>query len=43
MRRVLLEKLTVAQLVKKFAAFCGTQIFIEVVTTPYHWTCPEPV
>jgi hypothetical protein len=31
-RRVLLEKLIVTQLVKKFAAFCGTRRFIAVFT-----------
>ena len=31
--RVLLEKLTVPQLVKKFPAFCGTKRFITVFTT----------
>jgi hypothetical protein len=36
--RVLLEKLTVAQLVKKFSALYGTRCFITVFTTARH--CP---
>jgi hypothetical protein len=35
--RVLLEKLTVTQLVKKFPAFYGTRRFITVFTTVCHW------
>jgi hypothetical protein len=34
--RTLLEKLTVVQLVKKFSAFYGTQMFITVFTTDRH-------
>jgi hypothetical protein len=33
--RVLLEKLTVTQLVKKFPAFYGTRKFITVFTGPF--------
>jgi hypothetical protein len=33
--RVLLEKLTVAQLVKKFLAFYGTQKFITAITAAH--------
>jgi len=36
--RVLLEKLTVTQLVKKFSAFYGTRRFITVFTTALHWS-----
>jgi hypothetical protein len=36
--RVLLEKLTVTQLVKKFCAFYGTQRFIAVFTRAHHWS-----
>jgi len=31
------DKLTVAQLVKKFPAFYGTRKFIAIFTTAYHW------
>jgi hypothetical protein len=34
--RILLEKLTVPQLVKKFSAFYGTRMFITVFTTARH-------
>jgi len=34
--KVLLEKLTVTQLVKKFHAFYGTQRFITVFTRAHH-------
>jgi hypothetical protein len=34
--RVLLEKLTGSQLVKKFRAFYGTQMFISVLTSARH-------
>jgi len=34
--RVLLEKLTVFQLVKKFSAFYGTRRFITTVTSACH-------
>ena len=34
--RVLLEKLTGSQLVKKFSAFYGTQRFITAITTARH-------
>ena len=34
--RVLLEKLTSSQLVKKFPAFCGTQRFITTFACPLH-------
>jgi hypothetical protein len=33
-----LEKMIVAQLVKKFRAFYGTQRFITVFTTTRHWS-----
>jgi hypothetical protein len=36
--RVLLEKLTVAQLVNKFSAFYGTRMFITVFTRARHWS-----
>jgi hypothetical protein len=36
-RRVLLEKLTVTHLVKKYPAFYGTQKFITVFTRARHW------
>jgi len=36
--RVLLEKLTVTQVVKKFTAFYGIQRFITVFTRSHHWT-----
>jgi len=36
--RVLLEKLIVAQLVRKFPAFYGTRRFITVFTTARHWS-----
>jgi hypothetical protein len=36
--RVLLEKLTVTQLVKKFPAFYGTRGFITVFTTVRNWS-----
>jgi hypothetical protein len=39
--RVLLEKLIVAQLVKKFPAVYGTRRFITMFTA-CHWSCPEP-
>jgi hypothetical protein len=35
--QVLLEKLQVAQLVKKFPVFYGTRRFITVFTTARHW------
>jgi len=31
-----MEKLTVAQLVKKFPGFHGTQKFVTMLTTSYH-------
>jgi hypothetical protein len=34
--RVFLEKLIVSQLVKKFSAFCGTQMFITTFTRSHH-------
>jgi hypothetical protein len=34
--RVLFEKLMVSQLVKKFSAFCGTQMFITIFTRSHH-------
>jgi hypothetical protein len=36
--RIVLEKLTVTQLVKKFPAFCGAQRFIAAFRKAYHWT-----
>jgi hypothetical protein len=36
--RVLLKKLTVTQLVKKFPAFYGTRRFITMFTTARHWS-----
>jgi len=35
--KVLLEKLTVTQLVKKFSAFCGTWRFFSIFTRSCHW------
>jgi len=37
-RRVLLEKWTVTQLVKKFSAFYRTWRFIIVSTRAHHWS-----
>ena len=34
--RVLLERLTVSQLVKNFPPFCGTRRFITALTIPRH-------
>jgi hypothetical protein len=47
-RRVLFEKPTVTQLVKKFPAFYGTWRFITVFTTARHWSlswdkCVHPI
>jgi len=39
--RVLAEKLTVSQLVKKFPAFYGTQMFITVLTSARHLSLPS--
>ena len=36
--RVLLEYLTVPQLVKKFSAFCEKRMFIAAFTTAPHWS-----
>jgi hypothetical protein len=36
--RVLLQKLTVTQVVKKFSAFYGTRKFTTMFTTPRHWS-----
>jgi hypothetical protein len=38
--KVLVDKLTVTQLVKKFPAFYGTRRFITVFTTARHWSLP---
>jgi hypothetical protein len=38
--RVLLEKLIVTQLVKKFPAFYGTRRFITVFKRAHHWSLP---
>jgi hypothetical protein len=38
--RVLLEKLTVTQLVKKFPAFYETRRFITVLIRTRHWSLP---
>jgi hypothetical protein len=40
-RTLLLEKLTVAQLLKKLPAFYGTRRFIAVFTTACHWLLPS--
>jgi hypothetical protein len=40
--KVLLEKLTVAKQIKRFATFCGTQSFIAVVTEGVTGSSPEP-
>jgi len=39
---VLLQKLTVTWLVKKFPAVYGNRSFINAFTKAYHWTYPEP-
>jgi len=39
-RKVILEKLTVTQLVKIFPAFHGTHRFITVFITTHHWSLP---
>jgi hypothetical protein len=39
--KVLLEKLVIPQLVKKFAAFYGTRRFITELTEARHWPCFE--
>jgi hypothetical protein len=36
-KRVLLEKITVTQLAKKFPAFYGIQMFNTVFTRTHHW------
>jgi hypothetical protein len=36
-RRTIIQKLTVAQLVKKFRALYGTEVFITVFTRNRHW------
>jgi hypothetical protein len=36
--RVLLEKLSVAQLLKNFPTFYGTQMFVTVFTRALHWS-----
>jgi len=41
--RVLLENLIVAQLVKTFPAFCGTQRFITVFTKAYELSLSLPM
>lgn len=38
-----IEKLTVAQLGKKYSEFFRTRRFITVTTRACHWTCPESV
>jgi len=40
--RVLLQKLIVTLLVKKFPAFYGTRRFITVCTTARHWSLSRP-
>jgi len=40
--RVLLERLTVTQLVKKLPAFYGNRRFITVFTTDRHWSLSSP-
>jgi len=35
--RILLDKLIVTQLVKKFRAFYGTGMFIILFTRAHHW------
>ena len=42
MSRILPEKLTVSQLVKKFPAFDGTHSFIIAFTSPATCSYPEP-
>jgi len=37
MKRVLLEKLIVTQLLKKFPTFYGIQMFFTVLKRPRHW------
>jgi hypothetical protein len=41
-RRVLMKKLTVTQLVKKFPAFYGTRRIINVFTRACHWSLSSP-
>jgi len=36
--RVLFEKLTVTQLVRKFPTFYGTRMFITVFRRAHHWS-----
>jgi hypothetical protein len=36
--KILLQKLIIAQLVKKFSAFYETQMFITVFTGACHWS-----
>jgi len=39
---VLLQKLIVAQLIKKFPGIYGTWMFITVLVRVHHWTLAEP-
>jgi hypothetical protein len=39
---IVIEKLTVTQLLKKFPAICGTQGFITMFTRALHCPYPEP-
>jgi len=36
--RIFLQKLVVAEMAKKFSAFCGTRMFTTLFTTTRHWT-----
>jgi hypothetical protein len=38
LNKVLIEKLTVTHLVKKYPAFHGIRRFITVFTTAHHWS-----
>jgi hypothetical protein len=40
--QLLPDKLIVAQLIEKFAAFYAIQIFITVFTRARHWSLPQP-
>jgi hypothetical protein len=42
-RTIVLEKLTVSQLVKKFAAFYGNRRFITAFTTVFHCLGPTEI
>jgi hypothetical protein len=39
---ILLEKLIIPQLFKKFSTSCGTEMLMFVFTRSRHWSYPEP-